>query len=67
VLTKENGRLVKLRGDCKVVRYIFAKRIGIGIFNKHRLKIGKGLVIYKCGVLREKRHFLEYKLAKHNI
>ena len=66
-LTKENRRLVKLRGDCKVVRYIFAERIGIEIFNKYRLKIGKGLVIYKCKAPRERRHFLECKLAKHNI
>jgi len=66
-LTKENGRLVKLRGDRKVVGYIFAKRIGIGMFNKHRLKIGKGLVIYKCGAPRERGNFLEYKFAEHNV
>jgi len=67
VLTKENRRLVKLRGDYKVIRYIFTKRIGIKIFNKYRLKIGKGLVIYKCGALKEKGHFLECKLAEYNV
>jgi len=66
-LTKENRRLVKLRGDCKVVKYIFTERTGIEIFNKYRLKIGKGPVIYKCGAPREKEYFLKYKLAKYNI
>jgi len=67
VLTKENGRLVKLKGDYKVVGYILAKRIRIEIFNKHKLKIGKGLVICKCGAPKEKGHFLECELAKHNV
>jgi len=67
MLTKENKKLVKLKGDYKVVRHILAKRIGIEIFNEYRLKIGKGLVIYKCGALREKGHFLECELAKYNI
>ena len=34
-LIKENRRLVKLRGNCKIIRHIFAKRTGIGMFNKH--------------------------------
>jgi len=67
VLTKENGRLVKLRGDHKVVGYILAKRTGIGMFNKHRLKIGKGPVIYKYRAPRERGHFLECKLAEYNV
>jgi len=36
------------------------------MFNKHRLKIGKGPVVYRCGTLRERGHFLKYKLAEHN-
>ena len=67
VLTKENRRLVKLRRDYKVVGHILAKRTGIGMFNKHKLKIGKDPVICKCRIFRERGHFLEYKLAKHNI
>ena len=36
------------------------------MFNKYRLKIGKGPVVYRCGTLREKGHFFKYKLAKYN-
>ena len=58
--------MVKLRGNWKVVRYILAKRTGVEMFNKYRLKIGKGLVVCRCGILRERRYFLKYKLAKYN-
>jgi len=36
------------------------------MFNKYRLKIGKGLVVYRCGTPRERGHFLKYELAKYN-
>ena len=36
------------------------------MFNEHRLKIGKGLVVCRCGTLKERGHFLEYKSAEHN-
>jgi len=36
------------------------------MFNKYRLKIGKGPVVYRCGTLREREYFLKYKLAKYN-
>jgi len=36
------------------------------MFNKHRLKIGKGLVVCRYGTLRERGYFLKYKLAKYN-
>jgi len=36
------------------------------MFNKYRLKIGKGLVVYRCRTPRERGHFLKCKLAKYN-
>jgi len=36
------------------------------MFNKHKLKIGKGLVVCRCGILRERGHFFKCKLAKYN-
>ena len=65
-LTQENGRLVKLRGDRKVVGHILAERTGVGMFNEHRLKIGKGPVVCRCGTPRERGHFLECESAEHN-
>jgi hypothetical protein len=36
------------------------------MFNKYRLKIGKGPVVYRYGTLRERGYFLKCELAKHN-
>ena len=36
------------------------------MFNKYRLKIGKGPVVYRCGILRERGHFFKRELAEYN-
>jgi len=36
------------------------------MFNKYRLKIGKGPVVYRCGTLKKREYFFKCKLAKYN-
>jgi len=36
------------------------------MFNKYRLKIGKGPVVCRCGTLRERGHFFKCKSAEYN-
>jgi len=60
-MAKGNGRLLKLRGDLKVVKHILTERTGVGMISSFRRKIGRGELLCQCGEPQEREHFLKCK------
>jgi len=57
----EGGRIPKLKGKRNLVRYILAKRTGIGKLNTYKERQGKKEVKYIYSKPRERDYYLDYK------
>src|SRR6266568_8684729 len=60
-MAKGNKRLLKLRRDLKIVKYILTERMGVDMISLFKRKIGRGELLCQCGEPRERGHFLKCK------